>query len=50
MDTDTLDDHVVAYMCLHNIADKYVDTGVTDATTKHDAYVASKMFTPPQHY
>ncbi len=34
----------------NNIAAKYVDTGVTDATTKHDAYVASKMFTPPQHY
>ena len=25
---------------------KYVDTGVTDAITKHDAYVASKTFTP----
>jgi hypothetical protein len=50
MDTDTLDDHVVAcpfgYMCLHNIAAKYIDTGVTDAITKHDAYVASKTFTP----
>ena len=34
------------YMCLHNIAAKYIDTGVTDAITKHDAYVASKMFTP----
>ena len=34
------------YMCLHNIAAKYVDTGVTDAITKHDAYVASKTFTP----
>jgi hypothetical protein len=32
------------YMCLHNIAAKYVDTGVTDAITKHDAYVASKTF------
>ena len=34
------------YMCLHNIAAKYIDTGVTDAITKHDAYVASKTFTP----
>ena len=34
------------YMCLHNIAAKYIDTGVTDAITKHDAYVASKAFTP----
>jgi hypothetical protein len=34
------------YMCLHNVAAKYVDTGVTDAITKHDAYVASKTFTP----
>jgi hypothetical protein len=34
------------YMCLRNIAAKYVDTGVTDAITKHDAYVASKTFTP----
>jgi hypothetical protein len=33
-------------MCLHNIAVKYIDTGVTDAITKHDAYVASKAFTP----
>jgi hypothetical protein len=33
------------YMCLHNIAAKYIDTGVTDAITKHDAYVASKTFT-----
>jgi hypothetical protein len=33
-------------MCLHNIAAKYIDTGVTDAITKHDAYVASKKFTP----
>ena len=33
-------------MCLHNIAAKYIDTGVTDAITKHDAYVASKTFTP----
>jgi len=32
-------------MCMRNIAAKYVDTGVTDAITKHDAYVASKMFT-----
>ena len=34
------------YMCLHNIAAKYVDTGVTDAITKHDAYVNCKTFTP----
>jgi len=34
------------YMCLHNIATKYIDTGVSDAITKHDAYVASKTFTP----
>ena len=34
------------YMCLHNIAAKYIDTGVTDAITKHDAYIASKTFTP----
>ena len=34
------------YMCLHNIAAKCIDTGVTDAITKHDAYVASKTFTP----
>jgi hypothetical protein len=34
------------YMCLHNITAKYTDTGVTDAITKHDAYVASKTFTP----
>ena len=34
------------YMCLHNIAAKYIDTRVTDAITKHDAYVASKTFTP----
>jgi len=34
------------YMCLHNIAAKYEDTGVTDAITKHDSYVASKTFTP----
>ena len=34
------------YMCLHNIATKYIDTGVTEAITKHDAYVASKTFTP----
>jgi hypothetical protein len=34
------------YMCLHNIAAKYIDTGVTDAITKHDAHVASKTFTP----
>jgi len=34
------------YMCLHNIVAKYIDTGVTDAMTKHDAYVASKTFTP----
>jgi len=34
------------YMCLHNIAAKYVDSGVTDAITKHDAYIASKTFTP----
>jgi hypothetical protein len=34
------------YMCLHNIAAKYIDTGVTDAIMKHDAYVASKTFTP----
>jgi hypothetical protein len=34
------------YMCLHNIAAKYIDTGVTDAITKHDGYVASKTFTP----
>jgi hypothetical protein len=33
------------YMCLHNIAAKYIDTGVTDVITKHDAYVASKTFT-----
>jgi len=33
-------------MCLHNIAAKYIDTGVTDAITKHDAYVTSKTFTP----
>ena len=37
--------HVVALrvpmMCLYNIAAKYIDTGVTDAITKHDAYVAS---------
>jgi hypothetical protein len=31
---------------MHNIAAKYVDTGVTDAITKHDAYVTSKTFTP----
>ena len=36
------------YMCLHNIAAKYIDTGVTDAITKHDAYVASKTFTPSE--
>jgi hypothetical protein len=34
------------YMCMRNIAAKYVDSGVTDAITKHDAYVASKTFTP----
>ena len=34
------------YMCMHSIAAKYVDTGVTDAITKHDAYVTSKTFTP----
>jgi hypothetical protein len=37
------------YVCLHNIATKYVDTGVTDnsdAITKHYAYVASKTFIP----
>jgi hypothetical protein len=34
------------YMCLRNIAAKYDDSGVTDAITKHDAYVASKTFTP----
>ena len=34
------------YMCLHNISAKYVATGVTDAITKHDAYVATKTFTP----
>ena len=34
------------YMCLHNFAAKHIDTGVTDAITKHDAYVASKTFTP----
>jgi hypothetical protein len=34
------------YTCMHNIAAKYNDTGVTDAITKHDAYVASKTFTP----
>jgi hypothetical protein len=34
------------YMYMHNIAAKYNDTGVTDAITKHDAYVASKTFTP----
>ena len=41
--------HVVALrvpmMCLYNIAAKYIDTGVTDAITKHVAYVASKPFT-----
>ena len=31
---------------MRNIAAKYVDTGVTDAIMKHDAYVASKTFTP----
>jgi hypothetical protein len=34
------------YMCMRNIAAKYNVTGVTDAITKHDAYVASKTFTP----
>jgi hypothetical protein len=34
------------YMCLHNIAAKNIDTGVTDAITKHDTYVSSKTFTP----
>jgi hypothetical protein len=31
---------------MRNFDVKYVDTGVTDAITKHDAYVASKTFTP----
>jgi hypothetical protein len=34
------------YVCMRNIAAKYDDSGVTDAITKHDAYVASKTFTP----
>jgi hypothetical protein len=34
------------YMCMRKIAAKYVDSGVTDATTKHGVYVASKTFTP----
>ena len=34
------------YMCMRNIAAKYDDSGVTDAITKHDAYVASKTLTP----
>jgi hypothetical protein len=33
-------------MCLHNITAKYIDTGVTDAITKHDDYVVSKTFIP----
>jgi hypothetical protein len=33
-------------MCMRNIAAKHDDSGVTDAITKHDAYVASKAFTP----
>ena len=38
------------YMCLHNIAAKYIDTGVTDAITKHDAYIASKNVHSFQYY
>ena len=34
------------YMCMRNIAAKYDDSGVTDAITKHDVYVASKTYTP----
>jgi len=34
------------YMCLRSIAAKYDDSGVTDAITKYNAYVASKTFTP----
>jgi len=34
------------YMCMHTIAAKYVDTGVTNAISMHEAYVASRTFTP----
>ena len=34
------------YNCLRSIAAKYDDSGVTDAITKYNAYVASKTFTP----
>jgi len=30
------------YMCMHSIAAKYIDTGLADAITKHNACVASK--------
>jgi hypothetical protein len=34
------------YMCLHAIALKYDDSGVTDAITKYAAYLSTKPFTP----
>jgi len=34
------------YMCMHSIAAKYVDTGVTNAITMFDEYVRSRTFTP----
>jgi hypothetical protein len=34
------------YLCLHAIARKYDDTGVSDALSKFNIYVASKKFTP----
>jgi hypothetical protein len=33
-------------MCMHSIATKYDDSGVTDAISKYNAYVSSKTFTP----
>ncbi len=47
MDSDTLDDYVVDLRVhVHAIAAKYDDSGVTDDTTKYNAYVSSKTFTP----
>jgi len=34
------------YLCMHAIARKHDDTGVTDAISKYNAYVSAKKLTP----